>query len=99
MRSLLAAVAAFLLVTAVASLDATAQQAFRPPAPAMAEQPLVWNVAMKKRRIVRAEHRRKRHAALQPRVYNPCKTIDGWRAFPTRDPHGYFDTRPVCSRY
>jgi hypothetical protein len=98
MRSLLAAVAAFLLVTAVASLDATAQQAFRPPAPAMAE-PLVAKVAMKKRRTARTGHRKKRHAALQTRAHNPCKIIDGWRAFPTRDPHGYFDTRPVCSRY
>jgi hypothetical protein len=98
MRSLLAAVAAFLLVTAVASLDAAAQQAFRPPAPAMAEPPLVTKVAMKKRRIARTGHR-KRHAALQTRVHNPCRIVDGWRAFPTRDPHGYFDTRPVCSRY
>jgi hypothetical protein len=66
---------------------------------ATADQPLIVKVGMKKRRVVRAGHRIKRHAALQTRVNNPCKVIDGWRAFPTRDPHGYFDTRRACSRF
>jgi|GEM_PF-4393266 len=27
-----------------------------------------------------------------------CRIVDGWRAFPTRDPRGYFDTRRRCRR-
>jgi hypothetical protein len=31
-------------------------------------------------------------------AYNPslCGVINGWRAFPTRDRSGYFDTRSAC---
>lgn len=36
-------------------------------------------------------HRRWHHG----RYRDACRIINGWRAFPTRDRHGYFDTRPV----
>jgi hypothetical protein len=97
MRSRLTAAAAFLIAAGTLSPDAAAQQSFPPPKPAITEPaPPPAATATKKPRAARAKPRRTRHAALAHRAYSPCQIIDGWRAFPSRDPKGYFDTRRVC---
>jgi hypothetical protein len=99
MRFLLTA-AAFLFAAGAALPDAAAQQSFPPPKPAITEPappPAATAAkAAKKPSTARAKPRRTRHAALTHRVYSPCEIIDGWRAFPSRDPKGFFDTRRVC---
>jgi len=101
MRPLLTATAALFIVTVAVSLDATAQQPAQPSAPAPTATPAAPPVAeaTKKRRTARAKQRRTRYASLRNRMYSPCEIIDGWRAFPTRDRHSYFDTARVCRRY
>jgi hypothetical protein len=100
MRPLLTAAAALFIVSLAASLDASAQQPAQPSAPAMSEPAAApMAKAKKKHRRAHARHRRTRYASLSHRMYSPCEIIDGWRAFPTRDPDGYFDTSRVCRRH
>jgi hypothetical protein len=101
MRPLLTLFAALFVVAAAASLDVAAQQSTPPSTPMPSAEPAAPAVAKatKKRRTAHARHRRTRYASLRNRMYSPCEIIDGWRAFPTRDRNGYFDTSPVCRRY
>ena len=101
MRPVLTLIAALFVVAAAASLDVAAQQSTPPPTPMPSAEPATPTVAKgsKKRRTARAKHHRPRYASLRRRDDSPCAIIDGWRAFPTRDPDGYFDTGRVCRRY
>jgi len=99
MRTLLIAAAALLLVSVAGPREASAQQPAQPTAPAVSEPAAApMAKAKKKHRRAHARHRRARYASLVHRVYSPCQIIDGWRAFPTHDRDGYFDTRRVCHR-
>jgi hypothetical protein len=99
MRHLLTVAAALLAAASFAMPHAAAQQSFPPPKPAItAPAPPPTATAAKKPRAARAKPQRTRHAALAHRAYSPCQIIDGWRAFPSRDPKGFFDTRRVCSK-
>jgi hypothetical protein len=101
MRSHLIAAATLLFAAGAASPDAAAQQSFPPPPPAMTEPapPPAAAKATKKGQAASAKPRHVRYAALRQRVHSPCEIIDGWRAFPTRDRRGFFDTRRACRGY
>jgi hypothetical protein len=92
------ALATFIVASIAASLEAVAQVAAQPKALAQDAQLIEKPVAkvLKKHRSGYARLRRKRHAAWFYRKYYLCGAIGGWRAFPTRDPRGYFDTGPPC---
>ena len=100
MRNLPALAAVLLAMTVAAPLDVAAQQPAPPSTPMPSAGPTTPSVtkAKRKHRTARARHHRVRYAAVR-RLDSPCAIIDGWRAFPTHDRYGFFDTRPVCRRY
>jgi hypothetical protein len=102
MRPMLKVIATLFIAAVAASLQAAAQQPAAPPAaPAQKAEPAAQPAAKvtKKRRTARARHRRARHASRWHRDYDPCAIINGWRAFPTRDRDGYFNTDRVRCVY
>jgi hypothetical protein len=91
MRYLVAFVAAFALTLAA---PVPAERGQLSAARAGTLQPTA--AATKKK--ARHSRRGRRAGSMSRDAYDPdlCSVINGWRAFQTRDPRGYFDTGRVC---
>ena len=96
--STIAAIAIAIPAIAI-TIPAVAQQATPPPAPVQKAEPTkpVAKVE-KKSQGARTKRRKARHAA-KSHGDDICSIVNGWRAFPVRDPSGYFNTEPLrCYR-
>ena len=93
--STIAAIAIAIPAIAI-TIPAVAQQATPPPAPVQKAEPTkpVAKV-VKKSQGARTKRRKARHAARSDRD-DLCSIVNGWRAFPVRGHHGYFNTDRVC---
>jgi hypothetical protein len=92
MRTVLAIVAALSISVVALPLGAAAQQA-APSAPKVAA-PAATPSAQPPKTAVKRVARKKKMASHRVRRNRDtvCSIMNGWRAFPTRNPRGYFDT-------
>jgi len=88
-----------LVLTACAAVaTATPAAAQQKEQPSRAEPVVDSYMGAKKKRAHHRQYRGDPAERISRNAYNPslCGVINGWRAFPTRDRSGYFDTRSAC---
>jgi hypothetical protein len=74
---------------AATALPAVGQQPAEPP-------PAAPEPSHKAAKAVPARHKAHRRHHARRAADDLCSIVNGWRAFPNRDPRGYFYTGRVC---